>query len=229
MIPKKYFDRFVDWKEQNGRVPMVSCHVLSLGPVEYYDYLKDKELNVVVEPEYPNSYADFVITMNNLEWPASSLYDTVFFDGPTTLGLLQRKEIPKWERVVQTGVDAFPVGAEYSNLAGGNVHVTTPGPVKVDVTFSASCSQYLRNWQLIYALDGKDSESLGYYTVALHRTFPEIEGVARVTSTFTFEELPAHSERLIVFLWNVKEKQILVEDVQVEISVLDTDSITFEM
>ncbi|MBL4586142.1 MAG: hypothetical protein JKX84_03665, partial [Flavobacteriales bacterium] len=220
-IPVSYYNELSDWKDEWGSSPTVSCHLLAFPSLEYSDYLNKGKLNMVCNPEYPSSIADFVVFDSYTPWFSSDSYDTLYFNPSTGLGLLKQSNPLTWVLGYSVEKDTVHGGDGYFNLAKVLKDTMALKNVKATVRFTIRSPKYLKDMQLVYAAKDRHGEAIKRSFSRLHCAHPEMEEEMVIESSCVFENNKQEMDHLSIFVWNVNDIPLLITDVEVKFYSLE--------
>ncbi len=214
-VPHEFYRIMKDFKDQQGRIPLISAPVYQTNSLAFRDALDKTNLSPNILPAFPSNYADFIIhspTLDRLDETELNLsdYDTVCHRPEIPAVLLARTKKPIEELIFTGSIGSQISTNEYIDLVNISVEPTgSARAYRMDVQCSAKAVHTPMKWWLCTRYDSK-TEPLGFYFSDFQIGADNLSEEQTIEISHLLEEEHDETYGLKVYIHNHWQKKIEV-------------------
>jgi len=224
-FPPRFYDTIREESLKSGQLPTIGGYRQREMVWAFYDYQHDGSQNPIHKSNYPGVDADFqIICPDSLpQW--RTYYDSIDYFAPSNRMLLRRKHfLQRHEIQNHTAHNILNEDRQYFNLYSGRIENLHGEGLYVEVEAEIQSEAVPFNAWLVVELRNAADKSIGYERLMLDWKKKEWnERTAHAKYGFVFPEIPDEADKMIVYLWNIRQVNCSIENTHVRLCKLERD------
>jgi hypothetical protein len=219
-VPQGQFDYILRSTANSTFPPIVSAYQIKRQPWAFLNLRSGGLLGTVYASSFPSVAADFILTQDSLPKAIGSKFIPVMTDDRTRTVLFERKIELRTEPIGKFTMDTIISGHfRYNDIAWFDARDLAGQSVKIEMEFNLSSPAKVLEGGFVAEIFDSLRTNLGYEAIDIDQIRPHWgKENGRFRHQIVLERIPPGADRILVYFWNKRSREILISGGTVRLS-----------
>ena len=201
-IEEEMYDALLEKQNYSGTQLTISGMFFAGVSTNYFSFINKTSLNEVQSSEHPNELADLLLVNNQDYIPNPALYDTMWYNKETDVGIFERKQKIDWVPIIKSTWKTIESNDSNIALNSTPFSVSAPSGIKVSLNSTLHCKNEVRYATIILTVKDSFNNETKSEIIILNQINESYATPITIKKSFCFNHIKQGDYTLCVELGN---------------------------